>query len=73
MKRREWLIRIRREKGLTQEEVARLAEIERSTYTKIETGNSVSVKTAKKIAKVLGVSWVRFFEDDCAENAQKGA
>ena len=50
--------RIRLEKGLSQEKVARLANIALNTLTKIESGLSKepTIKTIAKIAGVLGVS-----------------
>ena len=60
---------LRKNKNLTQEEVSERIGIARSTYTNIENGERrPSVETAKKIAAVLGFSWVRFFEDE-----EKGA
>lgn len=64
MRRRHWLTQLRISKGLTQEQVAKLASIERSTYTKAENGASVRVQTAKKIAAVLDFDWALFFEED---------
>ena len=63
--KRDWLVKIRTETGLTQEAVAEKAKIERSTYTKAENGYPVRVKTAKSIANVLGFNWILFFETDC--------
>lgn len=40
-------------KGLTQEELAKLAGISRSTYVHIENGKQPSLKSAIGIAKVL--------------------
>lgn len=68
--KRDWLINIRTNFGYTQEQVAEKARIERSTYTKAETGNSVSVSTAKAIANVLMFKWTLFFEDECDEKGQ---
>jgi putative transcriptional regulator len=44
---------IRISKGLTQEELAKLAGISRSTYVHIEHGNHPSLRSAMRIAKVL--------------------
>lgn len=66
-----WLANFRNAKGLTHEQVAELAGIDRSYYTKIENGSTPSVKVAKRIASVLGFDWTLFFEQDCAINAQK--
>ncbi len=59
----EWLIEHRNEARLTQCEVAELANISQSHYAAIETNvRKPSVKTAKKIAEVLGFPWTRFYE-----------
>ncbi|RFB31382.1 XRE family transcriptional regulator [Brevibacillus sp. VP] len=71
MNSRNWLIDLRKSKGLTHEQVARLAGINRSTYTKAENGFAVSVKTAKRIASVFGIDWTIFFENNCDETEQK--
>lgn len=60
--KREWLIDYRKNASLTQEEVAKLCSIERSTYTKAEIGYPIHIKTAKKIATVLDFDWKYFFE-----------
>lgn len=53
---------IRAEKGLTMREVAKQCGIDESTYCLIEHGKrNPSVKTAKKIAKVLDFDWTAFF------------
>ncbi|HEX3047215.1 MAG TPA: helix-turn-helix domain-containing protein [Bacillota bacterium] len=44
---------IRISKGLTQEELAKLAGISRSTYVHIEHGKQPSLRSAMRIAKVL--------------------
>lgn len=60
---REWLIKLRKEKNATQEQIATECGISRQYYGFIEDGNrNVPVKTAKKIAEVLGFDWQRFFE-----------
>ncbi|MFH0839720.1 MAG: helix-turn-helix transcriptional regulator [Candidatus Omnitrophota bacterium] len=50
--------RIRLEKGLSQEKLARLADIALNTLTKIESGLSKepTIKTVANIANALGVS-----------------
>ena len=49
-------------RGLTQEQVAKLAGVDRTTITKIENGTlRPSVKTAQKIAQVLDFDWTLFF------------
>lgn len=60
---RNWLIEQRKEKKLSQDEVATLCGISRQYYSFIERGErNVPVKTAKKLADVLGFSWQKFFE-----------
>lgn len=68
---REWLIHLRKVQGLTQNEVASKAGISRSYYSGIEVGTrNVPVKTAKKIASVLGFEWTIFFEKNGRKTSQ---
>ncbi|MEK4825161.1 helix-turn-helix transcriptional regulator [Niallia sp. FSL W8-0951] len=61
---RQWLIDLRIKKDLTQSEVAKQAEIARSTYAMIESGDrNASVTVAKKISQALDFDWIIFFED----------
>ena len=54
---------IRKEKGFTQEQLANVCGVQRTTITMIETGNnSPSVELAKKLGEVLGIDWMVFFE-----------
>lgn len=56
---------IRIEKGLTQEHLAKMCEVQRTTITMIEIGeNKPSVELAKKLGNVLKFDWTMFFEDD---------
>lgn len=67
---RYWLREIRRQRGLTQAEVAERVDISRSYYVRIETERgcpSIGPKTAMKIAMVLNFPWTRFFDEDLAE------
>ena len=60
---REWLIALRKEKKLTQLQIASECGISRQYYGFVEQGDrNVPVKTAKKIAEVLGFEWQKFFE-----------
>lgn len=69
---RQWLKEIREEKGLTQQEVADRAQMERSYYTMIERGKrKPSVQIAKSIAKVMGFDWTIFFESEGNETKHK--
>ena len=61
---REWLISIRKKKGYTIREAGLASGVSKSYYEKIERGErNVPVNTAKKIAKALGFSWEKFFEE----------
>lgn len=60
---RNWLIEMRKKKELTQEQVATSCGISRQYYSFIESGDrNVPVKTAKRIAEILGFNWQKFFE-----------
>jgi len=49
---------------MTQEDVAKLANIDRAYYTMIENGTrNPSVRVAKRIALALGFPWTIFFEE----------
>lgn len=54
MKTREELTAIRKEGGLTQEEVAKLASVSRLTVLKWERGGRVRPRSAKAIRDALG-------------------
>ncbi|RAS75211.1 helix-turn-helix transcriptional regulator [Priestia endophytica] len=72
MEQRTWLLDKRNELKMTQEEVAKLAEIQRPYYTQIESGvRRPSVNVAKKIATIMNFNWVLFFERECSEKLQK--
>ncbi|EAE5175190.1 helix-turn-helix transcriptional regulator [Listeria monocytogenes] len=59
-----WLKKIREENGLTQQDVAELADVERTTYASIEQGRrNPSVVNAMRIASVLDFEWTIFFDD----------
>lgn len=58
------VLEIRKEKGLTQEQIAQRSNITRQYYSAIETGvRRPSVAVAKRIASALEVDWTIFFED----------
>ncbi len=60
---RDWLIEIRKSRGLTQKYVAEQAGISQPSYFNIEHGvRGLAVPTAKAIAGVLGFDWTRFYE-----------
>ncbi|MBR3569948.1 MAG: helix-turn-helix transcriptional regulator [Oscillibacter sp.] len=59
-----WLVAIRKSKGLSQKEVAEQVQISQPAYFAIEKEQcKPTVKNAKRIAAVLGFEWTRFYED----------
>lgn len=54
--------RLRRQKGITQEELAEKAGLHRAYFWDIENGRNISIKTAYKIARALGVSLPQLFD-----------
>ena len=55
---------LRTAKGMTQEQLAKECEVQRTTITMIEIGeNKPSVELAKKLGKIFDVAWSDFFED----------
>lgn len=66
---REWLVKVREEKGLSQAAVAKQSGIVQQSYQQIESGKyGPKIETAKRIAAVLGFRWTRFFEDGKSDN-----
>ena len=69
---RNWLIAIRKAKGLTQIQLADAAGMSPSYIALIETGErKVPVWTAKRIASALGFEWQRFYEDENEKEKSK--
>ena len=63
---RDWLVELRKSKGLTQEVTAQKAHIARSYYTRIELGEyRLPVGTAMRIAEALDFDWVRYTGTAC--------
>lgn len=55
----------RKEKGWSQEETARRADISYPTYHAVEHGKrKPNVANAKKIGKALGFPWWKIFEEE---------
>ncbi|MEH7120089.1 helix-turn-helix transcriptional regulator [Neobacillus vireti] len=64
-KKRSWLSQIRKNKGMTQEQVASSSFIDRSYYSQIESGKrSPGLNVAKNIARVLNFDPLLFFKED---------
>lgn len=54
---------LRTAKGITQEQLAKECEVQRTTITMIEIGkNKPSVELAKKLGVIFEVDWKGFFE-----------
>lgn len=53
---------LRKQQGLTQEELAEKTGVNRSYFWDIEQGRNISVKTAAKIANALGVTLSDLFK-----------
>lgn len=69
-----WLKDIRAQQNMTQQEVAKAANVDVTMISKIELGERrPSVEVAKKIAAVLGFKWTRFFEDEGEQAATREA
>ncbi|MBI2613317.1 MAG: helix-turn-helix transcriptional regulator [Candidatus Levybacteria bacterium] len=54
--------KLRKSKGLTQEELAVKAGLHRAYFWDIENGRNISIKTAYKIARALGVNLSELFD-----------
>ena len=69
---RNWLIAIRKARGLTQIQLADIVRMSPSYIALIETGErKVPVWTAKRIASALGFEWQRFYEDENEKETTK--
>ena len=61
---REWLIDLRKQKNLSQSEVAEATKISQPSYCNIENGKiRPKPETAKRIADLLGFNWTDFFKE----------
>lgn len=69
---RYWLIDLRKDKNLTQKQLAEMAGISRSYYSEIEVGvKNPSGNTAKRIADILKFDMGLFFKDQGRKTSQK--
>ena len=60
-----WLLSKRKSKQLTQADLCKLAGVCVPSYSDIENGKTnPRPSTAKKIAKVLGFNWTRFYDKE---------
>lgn len=63
--KRTWLIAARREKDMTQAELAKQSGVAQGTISGLESGKigyGSSPKTVKKISNVLDIDWHKFYE-----------
>lgn len=65
------LVERRKLLGYSQQDVADKVGIDRSYYSKIESGLAPSVRVAKSIGYHLGIDWTIFFNQNSVKNAQK--
>lgn len=64
MKKREWLIKKRESKNKSQEQLAEECNVTQMAISNIENGyRRPSPELSKKIAKVLGFEWTKFYEE----------
>lgn len=72
MKKRDWLINIRLELGLSQKEAAEKCGISRSTYAGYEIGRrDPEIKNAMAVGNSLGFDWTIFFAKERRTMTQK--
>lgn len=57
--------------GYSQQDVAEKVGIDRSYYSKIESGLAPSVRVAQRLGETLGIDWTIFFNQNSAKTAQK--
>lgn len=65
-----FILNIRKEKQMTQQEFSDFVGIERSIISRAENGK-ISVKTAKKIASTCNLDWKIFFDEKRVKNRLK--
>ena len=67
-----WLKDLREETGHTQESIAELVGIAKTTYSSYEQGHrQPSIVNAKKLAEVLNVPWTIFFDNEVRKTYAK--
>lgn len=58
--------------NITQESLAKKANVSRTMISKIENGNAKpSVSTAIKLGEILGIDWPKIFEEERENNSRK--
>ncbi len=58
-----WMALRRMELGLTQQQLADKVGVGYKQVSRIENGGNTSKETAMKLSKILGVPWMRWFEE----------
>ncbi len=67
-----WLKDLREGTGHTQESIAELVGIAKTTYSSYEQGHrQPSIANAKKLAEVLNVPWTIFFDNEVRKTYAK--
>ena len=60
-----YLLKVRRQKGMTQQAVEDITGIDTATLSLYENGlRTPSVENAKKLSSALDFDWVKLYEDD---------
>lgn len=68
---RKWLIQLRKEKNLTQQDIADKIGITRQMISAIENGEaSPGIKTAKALGAILNFDWTKFYDKQHMEKVQ---
>ena len=63
--KRDWLVRIRKNKGLSQDMTAALSDISQTHYSKIENGfTDPSPEVVERVCKVIGITPEEFYSKD---------
>lgn len=62
------LTKLRKEKGLSQEEVAKLIGVGRTTYLKYENGENRPVRKLKELSRLFGVSYDFLLNNDLPQS-----
>ena len=65
------LIERRKLLGYSQQDVADKVGIDRSYYSKIESGLAPSVRVAQKFGEALGIDWTIFFKENSAKTTHE--
>ncbi|HBP38661.1 MAG TPA: transcriptional regulator [Clostridiales bacterium] len=71
---RKWLVDRRKNRGMTQMDIAAKAGISRAYYTQLETGQrDPSIKVAIRLAEILDLEWTWFYEKHMTSRSEQSA